>query len=81
MGKGVANAFGCSHLPPLQLTEMELPHAELGRVLARVAVIPHTSGRNLWYNDPANQMAVRAFVGSLPGAPTNEQLASDRARA
>lgn len=65
MGKGVAAAFGVGVLPPLVLTTVTVPHGELGQVLARVAVVPHTSGRNLWYNDPINRAAVREFVNSL----------------
>jgi hypothetical protein len=65
MGKGVAAAFGIHDLPPLVLREAALPHKERGVVLARVAIIPHTSGRNLWYNDPSNRIAVREFVNSL----------------
>jgi len=32
---------------------------------ARVAVIPHPSGRNHWYNDPANREAARSFWEAL----------------
>lgn len=81
MGRGVAQAFGVGVLPPLELAHVRLPHAECGHVDAQVAIVPHTSGRNLWYNDPVNQAALRAFVMSLPGAPTNEQLAADLPRA
>jgi hypothetical protein len=65
MGKGVVSAFGLSHLPLLTLTEVSLPHAKDGVVTARVALVPHTSGRNLWYNDAANREAVREFVDWL----------------
>jgi hypothetical protein len=65
MGKGVAAAFGVSALPPCVLVERRVPHIELGEVLAKVAVIPHTSGRNLWYNDPGNRNRVRDFIELL----------------
>jgi hypothetical protein len=65
MGKGVAAAFGVSELAPLTLYTVPLPHEELGTVFARIAIVPHTSGRNLWYNDPANRDAVREFIDSL----------------
>lgn len=67
MGKGVAAAFGVTGMPPLQMTHVRLPHADLGHVDAQVAIIPHTSGRNLWYNDRANQEAVREFIESIAG--------------
>jgi hypothetical protein len=67
MGKGVAAAFGVSVIPPLSLVKIPLAHRERGTVLAEVAIVPHTSGRNLWYNDPANRLAVREFVNSLLG--------------
>jgi len=67
MGKGVSAAFGVTGLDPLQLTTVRVPHADLGHVDAQVAIVPHTSGRNLWYNDPTNQRAVREFVESIAG--------------
>ena len=53
MGRGVANAFGAGALEVLTWCEIEPG--------VRVAVIPHPSGRNVWYNDEANRAAVRAF--------------------
>jgi hypothetical protein len=67
MGKGVAAAFGVPALPACVLVERHVPHSELGTVLARVAIVPHTSGRNLWYNDPSNRVKVREFIESLAG--------------
>jgi hypothetical protein len=29
------------------------------------ALVPHPSGRNLWYNDPANRRAVGEFLSAL----------------
>lgn len=62
MGRGVATAFGVAELPPLTLAT---------RVVAgwtcTLAVVPHTSGRNLWYNDPRNREAVRDFICNLAG--------------
>jgi hypothetical protein len=65
MGKGVASAFGVGVLPPLTMSTVTLPCAGRGSVLAQVAIVPHTSGRNLWYNDPANRVAAREFIDSL----------------
>lgn len=31
----------------------------------RVVYVPHTSGRNLWWNEPVNQRAAGAFFGKL----------------
>lgn len=70
MGKGVSAAFGVTGLPPLQLAMVRVPHAELDHVDAQVAIVPHTSGRNLWYNDPSNRAAVREFIDSLTGELT-----------
>lgn len=57
MGRGVAMAFSFPH-DRLLVWEDYL----LGVTLVRAAVVPHTSGRNLWYNDPANREAARAFI-------------------
>jgi hypothetical protein len=80
MGRGVAAAFGVSMLPILTLVEVVLPRGREGPVPAKVAVVPHTSGRNPWYNDPANQRRVKDFIEALlpPEAQVNEQLATPR---
>lgn len=62
MGRGVAQAFDVGDLAPCVLTT---------RVVAgwavHLAVVPHTSGRNLWYNERANQLLVRDFINNLAG--------------
>jgi hypothetical protein len=65
MGRGVAAAFRASHLPPCVLVPLEVPHRDRGTVVARVAVVPHTSGRNLWYNEKGHQRLVRDFINRL----------------
>lgn len=77
MGKGVANAFGVGHLPILELHQVTLPKHNDLPVPVKLALVPHTSGRNLWYNDAANREAVRVFIESLvPAEPqVNETLA------
>jgi hypothetical protein len=76
MGRGVAAAFGVSLLDPLVLSEVTLPCEGRANVLARVAVVPHTSGRNLWYNERANRAAVRDFVDSLLGEDSDVPASS-----
>jgi hypothetical protein len=74
MGRGVAAAFGLGALRPLELVRVTLPRRDQGQVLARVAIVPHTSGRNLWYNDPAHRAAVRTFVESLLEEPSDATI-------
>lgn len=76
MGRGVSGAFWVAHLPHLQVHEVQLPRHDDTPVFARVAIVPHTSGRNLWYNDEANREAVRVFIESLLPAEANEALAA-----
>jgi hypothetical protein len=63
MGRGVAAAFGLrpDH-PLLQLTSMKVAGID-----ATVAIVPHPSGRNLWYNDAVNRAKVRTFISALRG--------------
>lgn len=76
MGRGVAAAFGVSMLPILTLADVVLPCEGRGMAEAKVAIVPHTSGRNLWYNEPGNQRRVREFIEALLPAQANEQLAA-----
>lgn len=64
MGKGVAAAFDVGGLQPLTWRRVPLPHEDGHDVSVKLAVVPHTSGRNLWYNDPAHQAEVRDFINS-----------------
>lgn len=83
MGKGVAASLCLrADTPVLEWREIEIP-APLPPVTwrgpgpvsseavrpprARVAIVPHPSGRNLWYNDPANRQRARDFVNELAG--------------
>lgn len=60
-GKRAARAFGLSDPQYLRWTRVG------GR---RVAVIPHPSGINRWWNDPANRGAAEAFLrGAARGDP------------
>jgi uracil-DNA glycosylase len=68
MGRGVAAAFSLPQLPPLLTQTVTLRSGRDGPLVpCRVAMVPHPSGRNLWYNDPANRVAVRDFVNKLVG--------------
>lgn len=52
LGRGVAAAFG-----------LVAPFLEWRRVGGNLfACLPHPSGINLWWNDPANRDAARAFM-------------------
>lgn len=56
LGTGVACAFGLNPTPASYLSWVDTTTG------LRVAVVPHPSGRNRWYNDPANGEAARAFL-------------------
>jgi len=53
VGRNVASAFGLD-LPFHCWSEETAPWA-------RIAVVPHTSGRNFWYNDPRNRIEAELF--------------------
>lgn len=58
LGKGVARAFELD-------VDFLTVHEHRG---ATVAIIPHPSGKNLWWNDPANVAAATDFLrGFLDG--------------
>lgn len=62
VGRKVADAFGFEadwH----DWVDWPVCHPELRkhRGLARVAVVPHPSGRNHWYNNPENKASASAF--------------------
>jgi uracil-DNA glycosylase len=58
MGRGVARAFGMIGTPWLEWFELRG---------ANVAVVPHPSGVNRWWNDAKNEAEARSFLASLPG--------------
>jgi len=57
LGRNVARAFGRGELPPLSIVALS---DELS-----LALLPHPSGRNRWYNNPANRAAAARFLRDL----------------
>lgn len=57
MGRGVAMAFSFPHERVLEWEDYRL-----GDTYIRAAVVPHPSGRNRWYNNPHNVVAMRMFI-------------------
>jgi len=57
LGRGVAMAFRFPTDEVLCWQDYVLEHT-----LVRAAIVPHPSGRNLWYNDPANRRAAAEFI-------------------
>lgn len=70
VGRNVAQAFDNKadyHVWTTQQVRRRCPIARCPG-LAEFAVVPHTSGRNRWYNDPENSQEARSFWASaLPG--------------
>lgn len=58
IGRAVAKVLG---VPPVVPDMVWSPHDKL----AAIAVLPHPSGVNLWWNDPGNKAAAAAFMRSL----------------
>jgi len=58
LGSNVAKAFGFHQLPLLTWTEIEPCGCKL-------AIVPHPSGINRWYNDAANKRAATSFLREL----------------
>lgn len=56
VGYACASAFNCAHLPPFKWFALQTP------VRAYVAKIPHPSGVNTFYNDPANVDRASQFL-------------------
>ncbi len=66
LGRRVALAFGVPRSAGREYAEWT--RSPLG---PEVAVIPHPSGKNLWYNDSANRRRVERFLrGALAGKET-----------
>lgn len=57
LGRGVAQAFAFPHSELMRWED-----SLLGSTLIRAAVLPHPSGRNLWYNSPANREQVGVWL-------------------
>jgi hypothetical protein len=55
LGRNVTLAFGL-HPPDLSLT-WKHPNEDV-----EIAMLPHPSGRNRWWNDPENRSAARRFL-------------------
>jgi len=60
LGKNVTLAFGLH--PPDLLLSWRSPILEL-----EVAMLPHPSGRNTWWNEPTNRAAARRFLHTTFG--------------
>lgn len=58
MGQGVASAFRF----PKEAGLLSWADYLLGQTIIRAAVVPHPSGRNLWYNEPGNRERAVAFI-------------------
>lgn len=56
-GRHVARAFRADHLDWLEWARVDG---------LRVAVLPHPSGVNMWWNDPGNRADARTFLDELP---------------
>lgn len=68
VGRQVSDAFQLGPVPFLEWTELQVdPRCAAtdcsGR--ARVAIIPHPSGRNHWYNSELNRLSMRRFLEPL----------------
>lgn len=64
VGRGVAEAFGYdAAFLEWNLLQVRRRHAVRvsGAYSARVAVVPHTSGRNRWYNTEGNRLLAEEF--------------------
>jgi hypothetical protein len=68
VGRQVSDAFQLGPLPFLEWTELQMgPRCAATDCsgLAHVAVIPHPSGRNHWYNSELNRLEMRRFMEPL----------------
>jgi hypothetical protein len=68
MGRGVATAFFLPATTPV----LEWSPMHVREYVIQIAIVPHPSGRNLWYNVPANREAVRNFF-----APFRAETSTD----
>jgi hypothetical protein len=59
LGQNVARAFGVGEVP-LRWRVVDDHGTE-------VAIVPHPSGRNLWWNDPEHRSAARRFLRATFG--------------
>jgi hypothetical protein len=65
VGRAVAQAFGFGELAPCVWRELTPTQ--------RVALIPHPSGRNRWYNDPSQRAQLAAFLRALFAPQTGQE--------
>ena len=68
VGRNVANAFGLQEEEFHEWTTLQVRRycpIQKCRGLARIACVPHPSGRNHWYNDAENLEAARRFWEEL----------------
>lgn len=77
VGRNVSNAFGFEadwhewvDWPVVKVAVGDTPHS------ARVAVIPHPSGRNHWYNREQHREQARSFWAEFLGQETKKLLSS-----
>lgn len=66
LGQRVANAFGSPDVPALFWTTLydSLPNVGLEWADARIALVPHPSGRNRWWNDASHREEAKWFLKS-----------------
>lgn len=70
VGRNVANAFRLGDLDFHAWKDIRVKRACLvqrDRGTARIAVVPHPSGRNHWYNKEANRQEAKAFWADFRG--------------
>lgn len=66
VGARVHAAFGFADLPPLSIAPRKCSLGLLGEPgRCRMLLLPHTSGRNRWWNDAGNAEAARAALRDL----------------
>lgn len=61
VGRNVAQAFELDLDFHTWHLDFEQVGTETPGLVQQIAVVPHTSGRNFWYNDPENMRAAREF--------------------
>lgn len=62
LGRLVGTALGRAEAPWLAWKEIYMPTVTVWGTTVHVAVMPHPSGLNRWYNDPSNVERARGFM-------------------